>query len=437
MISGTISLRNKSGKFIAIWNESQRIAKVKNNKNIQKKVSGKYHSRCKGERITIDLRHKKLSLKVKIQKLFNFPKTIRQYNADSKECLTDLFQCRDYKLNSHIDILSQNFFVKNKFKKEKCHMDNDGNGFSCFGCFFSKRAQHIRRDLKVFQTNYDKLNSWIRRDFEQNVFNEVSIAGSYKGFLINNHIGHIQPIDLNVKYNTRKGISYLSGDSRHYWQDRVDSNFTKFKFHRRRFVKDRSVFVFDGSSDGLLYVTGFYKNMILGNWYSKTSGYLGEVFLKKNVAWSKVPLSLATTILNKNYENRKISFKVNVASGLSKSNYDFFPNKISGSINSNRLGNKITYFSGGTIDRRTGVFSFVTDDGNHLSGISTVNGISIPQNIGRNTDVVYIESKRNKEYESKNRYIIDQYDLLQSYKYEKLLDDLDDKVKGKRNKVLF
>ena len=57
-----------------------------------------------------------------------------------------------------------------------------------------------------------------------------------------------------------------------------------------------------------------------------------------------------------------------------------FPNKISGSINSNRLGNKITYFSGGTIDRRTGVFSFVTDDGNHLSGIS-VNGISIPQNI--------------------------------------------------------
>ena len=155
----------------------------------------------------------------------------------------------------------------------------------------------------------NSIQSSLRRTLTPSPKHE-ELAGSYRGFLVGDQIGVSQPISLKISSLEENGKIYLKGISRHYWQNKINDFYTDYPFLKRRYKRGRSVIVFDGVSDGLLYITGTYKDGLVGSWYSKSSGLLGQVLLKKNVSWADLPLNKATSLISNRYLGENSDIKI-------------------------------------------------------------------------------------------------------------------------------
>jgi hypothetical protein len=355
ILTGEVEVRGVRGEFISVWNEQQSILSVESNDDIQGNLTGIYKGICKGKKISMALNIKKISFKRPVVNFLKMPLT---------GTMTDIKKCEKAKCNSDrffgtVDLAKEIVALKGNGLEEKCKIRGKNGALDCGGCLFVRKKEVNLPDegrLSVDRSDFISLVN--ASDFTPNP-EHSDIVGDYRGFLVSEDIGLAQPISLSVSSFRRGNKVYLSGSSRHYWQDKINDHYTEYPFLKRRYKKDRSVIVFDGVSDGLLYITGTYRGSLVGNWYSKSSGLLGQVILKKDTSWDALPLSKATNLVNNMYVSKVSEIKLSMKPSVSKAHYDFFPNKLYGVEYESKNREKSDVFLAGIIDRRSGYFALL------------------------------------------------------------------------------
>ena len=377
VLSGKIELRGVKGEFLAIWKTSQTRAKVSNNTSVQNEITSSYRGECLGQRMVFNLKAKKLSVKRLDNTFMNLPVMLDVYGEGKRACAGLPGLCEKFNYQGYVDVVKQNLKLYGSGKSKTCSITGRNGALECDGCIFVRDKADQSSNYISFQSNFDKLKSILRPEEFRTELTASQIAGNYRGFLLDEESGLSQPMFLKVKSHKVENRSYISGSAKKYWQNKINQAYTQYDFIRMRYKNSRNVFVFDGKTDGLLYVTGFYENGLVGHWYSKSSGHVGRVLLKKGIEWAALPVDQTSTFVSSQYEGKNSKIKLRIKPALSGSYYDFFPNQIYGIEYTGDMKNQNRVYVGGVVDRRSGYLGLLRNNRKVETGIVNENGIAI------------------------------------------------------------
>ena len=389
VLTGDIEVRGVKGDFLAVWNEKQSLLSVQSNGDIQSNLTGRYRGICAGKETIINLNVKKISLKRPVVNFLKMSVTGKRFQASS----CDSNFCEYKGLSGTLDLAKETLELMGQDGSRSCKVRGKNGALDCDGCLLVRNKVSDNTHKSRLSVDLEQFSSIISaEDFNPSPKHE-DLAGSYRGFLVSDQIGVSQPITLKISSLEENGKIYLKGISRHYWQNKINKFYTDYPFLKRRYKRGRSVIVFDGVSDGLLYITGTYKDGLVGSWFSKSSGLLGQVLLKKNVSWADLPLNKATSLISDRYLGENSDIKITMNSGVSRSHYDFFPNKLYGVQFNSKTKKKYDYFVAGVIDRRSGYFGLLSKKRDLTVGSVYENKI-----------------KKTKSYEIKDGHLVGSFD---------------------------
>lgn len=445
IFSGKIKVDGVEGEFLTVWNENQTSSTLKPSDDVQNTLASHYRGECLGQPFVVDIETKKISSLSEQNKFLNLPLSAKFYGEGRRGCSGGEGLCEKFGYRGFVNLPTQKIYLSNKNHTRVCNIRGRNGALDCSGCVFVRdktKQVHVARN---FNQDFSPFQSLIDPSELKPKMPSEDVAGNYRGFLLNEISGVSQPLSLAVRKETSKGYSYLTGSSRHYWQNKITNNYTEFRFKPRRYVSSRPVFMFEGDTDGIFYVNGFYKNGLVGSWYSKSSGYLGKVVLKKGVPWADLPLDKASSVIATAYKSESSTLKLRVKPAVSKSSYDFFPNKLYGVSIKNGEKKPDLYYVGGVFDRRSGYVGLLKDTRQVVTGAIDINSVKISETptavdlLAKNTTNIY-EYGSEDERESvvlKQEVEINEAEIKQASKFEDLLKRLDDKALKSTDNTLF
>jgi hypothetical protein len=445
VFSGKVNVRGVSGEFLTIWNEKQVTARVSPSTSIQKELTSSYRGECLGQPMIINVKTKKLSVKRKDNSFMSLPVVAEVFGEGRRACAGVSGVCKKFSYRGFTDLAKQTIQFYGNNHQRKCEIRGRSGALDCGGCVFVRDKTDESSNSVSFSSDINEFKSLIKsEDFRIKVPAE-KVSGNYRGFLVDKNKGVIQPMFLSVRNHSKEGRDYLSGSAKHYWQNKINNHYTQYQFVRMRYVKDRSVFVFDGNTDGLFYVTGFYENGLVGDWYSKSSGYLGNVYLKKGVAWSELPVKKSSSLVHFKYQGKDANVKIRMKPAVSKSYYDFFPNKLYGATFENGSKKPTAVYVGGVLDRRSGYVALLKTDKTVETGILNENELALygeptPNDLLRKKMVSVAEYSSGSNRETivvAPSMEIKETEIKQANKFESLLKKLDNKAVKPDGQTLF
>lgn len=457
IISGDFDVRGTKGSFILKWTNDKAPLVKESSAGITNKISGQYQSECRGQPLILDVKTTKTSYKKSVPKFLNLPVTASVYGRGTRSCAGLSGLCAKFEgRRAHADLLTGSVRFSNDDSEPSCQFSAANDLISCLGCEFKKTDANTFESQQLSSHDLDLGRNLINTTTFRNSVGVDDFVGNYRGFITNSQLGFSQPIALSVNQKKIANRTYVFGTAKHYWQNEINDSYTAYSFQKRRFVEGRTVFVFDGKNDGLFYVTGFYENGLVGKWYSKSSGYLGQVHLVKGIPWAKLPVSKASSLLDERCAANDSLLRLKVKPASSTSPHDFFPNKLFGYSRNKGNRNLNSHFLGGVFDRRSGYVGLLKTNRSLSTGLITASGVQLLEDpsyldLAKNKlRVVNVYKKKTsvamtasnsaspkKEENGSEKFEVIEHDLKQARRFERVLKKLEDKsLKSEGKQVL-
>ncbi|MCB0403762.1 MAG: hypothetical protein KDD51_03185 [Bdellovibrionales bacterium] len=249
-----------------------------------------------------------------------------------------------------------------------CETQHDG--LLCGVCSYKKDAETVDGD-----TTYKQAVREFHVDGDPGASlplmpSPKDISGTFHGYLHHTFTDRYQYMKLSVKgfmklvaphteYLHASATAWLS------FGEKESSEFISYKFDQREYRHTFPHFIFErrgDAQDGILQVTEWHENRILGIWYSKTFGRVGTVELVRDTVPDLNRDARRVPSLSGAYEGPYWHFNLVVMPGtISTSTMSFYPLQLAGTARIKNISALLS-ITGGSYDFYVDRLSFALDD---------------------------------------------------------------------------
>ncbi|MEZ4750399.1 MAG: hypothetical protein R3B54_07165 [Bdellovibrionota bacterium] len=278
-----------------------------------------------------------------------------------------------YCATSHYHSGSYNFYrnqlvLGGRPKPLVCNINK--NSLVCDSCTYSKEANSLDGDLS--SRSYTRDFHIDRDEGEPLPLTPTprDISGTFEGYLHHEFTNRYQYMKLSVKGFMKlvaPHTEYLHASATAWlnFGEPESSEFISYKFDQREFRSTFPHFVFEGHGevqDGILQITDWRSDRILGVWYSKTFGRVGTVELLKGSLPALDPNAQKVPSLGGAYEGPFWNFDLIVMPGtVASQTLSFYPLQLAGTARIKKIS-ALENIIGGSYDFYTDRFSFALND---------------------------------------------------------------------------